>query len=138
MNLQPIWLQFNRIYSVLRLHNIEYLWFNDEVFNFRFVFVVLQCNSNGLQYEQVISSGSKKTKMLEMFFFGIPRISGLHYFPNLRVFRAVNQNMQTIEGLEACPCLEELWLCECKIKVQSQQQTSSLLPCGLDGSSGNE
>jgi len=66
---------------------------------------------------EVLDNGGKKTKKLEMFFFGFPRMCGLQHFPHLRVLRIVNQSLERIEGLSACPLLEELWIAECKLKV---------------------
>ena len=65
----------------------------------------------------MLENGGKKTKKLEMFFFGLPRMCGLQHFPHLRVLRIVNQNLERIEGLSACPLLEELWVAECKLQV---------------------
>ena len=76
-----------------------------------------QCIGNGLDVSDVLQNGGKKTKKLEMFFFGIPRLCSLQHFPNLRVLRIVNQSVENIEGLSGCPLLEELWLAECRIQV---------------------
>ena len=54
---------------------------------------------------------------LEMFFTGFPTISGLQHFPNLRKLVIMHQGITRIKGLESLILLEELWLCECKIKV---------------------
>ena len=54
----------------------------------------------------------------EIFFFGCPRIPlGLDQFPNLRTLCIVNQRFTCMSGLEACPLLEELWICETQIRV---------------------
>ena len=66
---------------------------------------------------EVLENGGKKTKKLEMFFFGFPRMCGLQHFPHLRVLRIVNQSLERVEGLSSCPLLEELWIAECKLKV---------------------
>lgn len=63
-------------------------------------------------------------KRLEIFFFGCPHIpEGLDQFPNLLSLCIVNQRFHCISGLEGCPLLEELWICETQVKV-----LSTLLP----------
>ena len=58
-----------------------------------------------------------KTQQLEIFFFGYPRIVGLHHFPVLRCLRIVNQKIKSMKGLQCCHSLKELWICEGDIEV---------------------
>ena len=73
---------------------------------------------NGINYEKLHHGVGSKIKMLEMFFFGFPRIPvGLDQFPNLHILCIVNQRFSCISGLDNCSLLEELWICETQIKV---------------------
>lgn len=56
-------------------------------------------------------------KCLEIFFFGCPRIVGLHHFPFLSCLRIVNQRISSMKGLSVCTSLNELWICEGDIEV---------------------
>jgi Leucine-rich repeat (LRR) protein len=58
-----------------------------------------------------------RVEILEMFFSGLPRLISLKAFPHLLKLIIVNQSIERIEGLDACPNLQELWLTECKLKV---------------------
>lgn len=76
----------------------------------------LQCVSNGLCYEKVCQEGSCEM-VLEMFFSGFPHMVGLSLFPRLSRLTIVGQSISTIQGLEYCPLLRELWVVECKLNV---------------------
>ena len=43
---------------------------------------------------------------------------GLQCFPNLTVLVIVGQSIDTIQGVEFCKELKELWICECNLKVR--------------------
>ena len=77
----------------------------------------IQCAVNGVTYEKLALGYGVKVQKLEIFFFGCPRIPSLNYFPNLRVLCIVNQRFSRISSLEACPSLQELWICETQIQV---------------------
>lgn len=49
---------------------------------------------------------------LEMFFFGFPRIVGMEHFPRLTKLCIINQKITSMEGIESCRTLQELWVCE--------------------------
>lgn len=73
---------------------------------------------NGVNYEKLHHGIGAKVDKLEIFFFGCPRIPvGLSQFPNLLTLCIVNQRFNCINGLEECPLLEELWICETQVKV---------------------
>ncbi|XP_053561219.1 leucine-rich repeat-containing protein 9 [Bombina bombina] len=62
-----------------------------------------------------------------MFFSGYPKMVGLSYFPNLTVFRLVNQNIQQVVGLDSCPLLQELWISECQLaRIEGLQHCPDL------------
>jgi Leucine-rich repeat (LRR) protein len=72
-----------------------------------------------VNYEKLYHGGGVKVEKLEIFFFGCPHIPlGLNQFPNLHTLCIVNQRFSSISGLEACPKLEELWICETQVKVR--------------------
>lgn len=75
-----------------------------------------QCVSNGLCHERVCQEGSVET-VLEMFFSGFPRMVGLSLFPRLSTLTIVGQSISSIQDLEFCPLLRELWVVECKLAV---------------------
>lgn len=73
---------------------------------------------NGLNYDKLHHGIGAEVYALEIFFFGCPRIPiGLNHFPNLLTLCIVNQRFNSICGLEACPLLQELWICETQLKV---------------------
>jgi len=72
--------------------------------------------SNGLCHERVCQEGSSET-VLEMFFSGFPRMVGLSLFPRLSRLTIVGQSISSIQDLEFCPLLKELWVVECKLTV---------------------
>ena len=73
---------------------------------------------SGCNFERLLETGrDEKVTRIEIFFFGFPRISGLHHFPNLAVLRIVNQPIRSLSGLESCDRLQELWVCETEIEV---------------------
>ena len=78
-----------------------------------------QCALNGVNYDKLLQNGrNENVAQMEIFFFGFPRIVGLHYFPNLSVLRVVNQPIRSLSGLEGCGNLRELWVCEGGVKVR--------------------
>ena len=77
-----------------------------------------QCILNGVNYEKLHLGVGDKVTRLETFFFGFPCIPvGMENFPHLRTLCIVNQRFNCMSGLEACPLLEELWICETQAKV---------------------
>ena len=52
-----------------------------------------------------------------MFFSGFPYIIGIKHFPNLTKLVIVGQNITRMENLSFSSELNELWICECKLKV---------------------
>ena len=77
-----------------------------------------QCAVNGINYEKLMENGmNEKVTKLESFFFGYPRITSLHYFPQLSVLCVVNQPIRSLTGLETCKALQELWVCEAALDV---------------------
>lgn len=76
-----------------------------------------QCVSNGLCYEKVCQEEGSGEMVLEMFFSGFPRMVGLSLFPRLSSLTIVGQSISSIQGLEYCPLLKELWVVECKLNV---------------------
>lgn len=77
----------------------------------------MQCTSNGITFEKLSGGAGLKTKHLDMFFFGCPRIVGLSYFANLRRLCIMNQKIASMVGVGVCHTLEELWICEGDIEV---------------------
>lgn len=75
-----------------------------------------QCTANGLCYEKVTRDGSGASS-LEMLFSGFSRMVGLSLFPRLCQLTVVGQAVTLIQGLEACPLLQELWVAECQLTV---------------------
>ena len=43
---------------------------------------------------------------------------GLQHFPNLTTLVIVGQTIENIQGVEFCPDLKELWVCECNLQVK--------------------
>ena len=85
------------------------------------VCVCIQCAVSGSNYERLLEKGrDEKITKIEIFFFGFPRISGLHHFPNLTTLCIVNQPIRSLAGLESCDQLTELWVCETPLKVRMQ------------------
>ncbi|XP_052269181.1 leucine-rich repeat-containing protein 9-like isoform X5 [Dreissena polymorpha] len=81
------------------------------------------CVNNGISYNKVSNGGedSNRVLSLEIFFSGYPKMVGLNMFPNLRTLVIINQSgLQRIEGLNSCPKLTELWVCECAIQKIEQ------------------
>ncbi|KAF5890679.1 leucine-rich repeat-containing protein 9-like, partial [Clarias magur] len=72
------------------------------------------CVCNGLLYEKICEGGSR-AEALELFFSGFPRMVGLSLFPRLVTLTIMGQNVSTIQGLENCPLLRELWVSECRL-----------------------
>jgi Leucine-rich repeat (LRR) protein len=71
------------------------------------------CAASGCNYERLLENGKDENVMkIEIFFFGYPRICGLHHFPNLTKLCVVNQPIRSLAGLESCDHLTELWVCE--------------------------
>lgn len=74
------------------------------------------CAVNGVTFEKLPLGCGSKVERLEIFFFGYPRIVGLHHFPHLHSLCIVNQRFTLISGLDGCRCLKELWICETQIE----------------------
>ncbi|XP_053357223.1 leucine-rich repeat-containing protein 9 [Clarias gariepinus] len=72
------------------------------------------CVCNGLLYEKVCEGGSR-AEALEVFFSGFPRMVGLSLFPRLVTLTIMGQNVSSIQGLDNCPLLRELWVSECRL-----------------------
>ena len=90
------------------LHNYNYSHHSTALF---------QCTVNGVNYDKLLHGAGAKVKTLEIFFFGCPKIVGLHHFPNLCILRIVNQKISSMKGIECCGSLEELWISEAEIEV---------------------
>ena len=77
-----------------------------------------QCAVSGCNYERLLENGrDEKITKIEIFFFGFPRMSGLHHFPNLTSLCIINQPIRSLDGLESCDQLTELWVCETALEV---------------------
>ena len=76
-----------------------------------------QCTINGVNYDKLQLGGGMKVEKLEIFFFGFPRVVGMHHFPNLSMLCIMNQKISKISGLQSCVNLKELWICEGAIEV---------------------
>ncbi|XP_068110533.1 leucine-rich repeat-containing protein 9 [Hyperolius riggenbachi] len=84
------------------------------------------CVCNGVNHDKIAQEGPA-TRMLEMFFFGYPKMVGLSCFPNLTSLTLVGQNIESIAGLECCPQLQELWIAECRLtKIEGLQDCHNL------------
>lgn len=75
-----------------------------------------QCLNNGINFNRIVIEGPQ-TKVLEMFFSGYPRLTGMHFFPNLTTLTVIGQSVCCLEGLSAAYNLEELWVAECQLSV---------------------
>ena len=74
---------------------------------------------NGISHEKVQSEG-KSVDDIEAFFSGFPRIVPklASSFPNIRKLCIVGQEEVTvIEHISTLSKLEELWVVECRLKV---------------------
>lgn len=77
-----------------------------------------------MNFEKLHHGIGAKIDKLEIFFFGCPRIPlGMDQFPNLLTLCIVNQRFNCMSGLEACPLLEELWICETQVKVSERDNS---------------
>ena len=76
-----------------------------------------QCTINGVNYDKLQLGGGMKVEKLEIFFFGFPRVVGMHHFPNLSMLCIMNQKIGKISGLQSCVNLKELCICEGAIEV---------------------
>ncbi|XP_041353285.1 leucine-rich repeat-containing protein 9-like isoform X2 [Gigantopelta aegis] len=76
------------------------------------------CVNNGINYHKLQYEGAS-VRMLEMFFSGYPKITGLHHFPHLTTLCIIGQTISRIASTALTPvmtCLTELWICECQLK----------------------
>lgn len=75
------------------------------------------CNANGVSIATIKKDAPVATE-LEMYFGGLPVLIGLKYFTNLRCLRLFGQDIKSLKPLsEVARTLDELWLCEGKLKV---------------------
>lgn len=59
-----------------------------------------------------------------MYFNGLPRVACLTKFQNLKKFVVFGQDLKKMNpGFESCINLTELWICECKLEVNSKEKT---------------
>lgn len=62
-----------------------------------------------------------------MVFYNYKKISGLQFFPALTSLCLISQDIQSLDGLECCPLLEKLWLCETQInRIQNLESLVNL------------
>ena len=80
-------------------------------------YCILQCLSNGVNFNKIQSGEPSNVEVLELFFSNYPRIVHMHLFPCLTSLCLVGQPIQKINGLSSLKLLKELWMCECQIKV---------------------
>jgi Leucine-rich repeat (LRR) protein len=74
-----------------------------------------QCQSNGVS-EAAFSNKINSIKTLEMCFFNFPTINKeLQYFTGLQTLCILAQELESLNGLEACPHLESLTVCETRV-----------------------
>ncbi|RUS71694.1 hypothetical protein EGW08_020538 [Elysia chlorotica] len=73
------------------------------------------CLNNGINYKKIHIEGPQTT-VLEMFFSGYPRLTGVHHFPYLTTLTVIGQSVSRMEGLTSLINLEELWIAECQLK----------------------
>lgn len=75
------------------------------------------CVANGINIGTIKKDAAEATE-LEMYFGGLPVLVGLKYFTNLRLLRIFGQDIKSVRPLsEVAGTLNELWLCEGKLKV---------------------
>ncbi|KAL5493183.1 hypothetical protein EMCRGX_G014321 [Ephydatia muelleri] len=85
------------------------------------------CTVNGINHNRLNTGEGTNVHCLEIFFFGFPKIVGMHHFPNLTSLCIMNQKIYKISGLESCRLLEELWICEgCIEKIEGLQNCTNL------------
>ena len=79
---------------------------------------MLQCSSNGLTLSRLSHEGPQQ-ESLHMFFSGFPYIYGLQYFPNVRLVQIMGQTLTSMNGLQHCQLLKELWISDCQLTVSA-------------------
>eukprot|EP00795_Rhopilema_esculentum_P008396 gene8396-14373_t len=73
------------------------------------------CTSNGLDFSE--KTIYKHIHEVELFLNGISAVPPMRQFPALKIFCLIGHQISKIEHLEPLVNLEELWICECSIKV---------------------
>jgi hypothetical protein len=73
------------------------------------------CEANGITEEDVCSKADQ-VEHLEMFLFNFPRMLSLGLFANLSSLSIMQQNIQTLEGLDGCVHLKTLWVIESQVR----------------------
>uniref|UniRef100_A0A914UWH5 Uncharacterized protein n=1 Tax=Plectus sambesii TaxID=2011161 RepID=A0A914UWH5_9BILA len=85
------------------------------------------CHANGINIA-TIKKDAKEATELEMYFGGLPVLVGLKYFTELRCLRIFGQDIKSLKPLsEVAATLDELWLCEGKLKDISGIESCILL-----------
>ncbi|KAI9334738.1 hypothetical protein BDR26DRAFT_866682 [Obelidium mucronatum] len=76
------------------------------------------CHNNGIN-ETTFVTKIKGISRIEMCHFNYPNIIGLTHFASLTTLCIVAQDIRAMAGLEECPLLEELWICETRVSAIS-------------------
>lgn len=75
------------------------------------------------QYQQ----DPRSIQHLEMVFYNYKEIKGLEFFPALTSLCLISQDILTMDGLQYCPNLEKLWICETQIsKIENLDSLKNL------------
>lgn len=84
------------------------------------------CEANGITEEQLVKKADR-VEHLEMFLYNYPRMLSLELFANLSSLSIMQQQIQTLEGLERCHHLKTLWVIESQIsKIQGLHSCTKL------------
>ncbi|KAJ3012251.1 UNVERIFIED_CONTAM: Leucine-rich repeat-containing protein 9 [Siphonaria sp. JEL0065] len=75
--------------------------------------------ANLVRAETAFITKIKTISRIEMCHFNYPNIVGLSHFSSLTTLCIVAQDIRTMNGLEDCPLLEELWICETRVSAIS-------------------
>ncbi|KAI8846431.1 hypothetical protein BC829DRAFT_398533 [Chytridium lagenaria] len=76
------------------------------------------CTNNGIA-ESAFANRPHTITRIEMCHFNYPVMTALHNFAQLTSLCIVAQDVSTIAGLEDCPLLEQLWVCETRLSTIS-------------------
>ncbi|VDK78268.1 unnamed protein product [Anisakis simplex] len=75
------------------------------------------CNANGIDIG-TLKANANQIELLEMYFGGMPVMVGMKHFTSLKILRIFAQDIVSLKPLvEVSSTLEELWICEGKLKV---------------------
>ena len=84
------------------------------------------CEANGITEDQLVQKADQ-VEHLEMFLFNFPRMLSLGLFTNLSSLSIMQQQIQTLEGLDQCHHLKTLWVIESQIsKIQGLHNCTKL------------